>query len=122
LKENEQLLKMAVPIAELESEKQSAALAKETQSNSTKDIDEGGHDAEKEKSRAGQDGEDVEDAEDIAERERRRVEARAQALTLEMIGDLPSAEVKPPENVLFVCKLNPVTQGKFQILDTWFQA
>merc|ERR1711939_997355 len=40
---------------------------------------------------------------------RREREARAQALTLEMVGDLPFAEVKPPENVLFVCKLNPVT-------------
>ncbi|KAM7277383.1 hypothetical protein ACFE04_019249 [Oxalis oulophora] len=26
------------------------------------------------------------------------------------IGDIPEAEVKPPENVLFVCKLNPVTE------------
>jgi peptidyl-prolyl cis-trans isomerase-like 4 len=43
------------------------------------------------------------------ERRRRQVEANAQALTLEMMGDLPFAEVKPPENVLFVCKLNPVT-------------
>ena len=37
-------------------------------------------------------------------------EAKAQALTLEMVGDLPFADVAPPENVLFVCKLNPVTQ------------
>lgn len=44
-----------------------------------------------------------------AERRRREREAAAQALTLEMMGDLPFAEVKPPENVLFVCKLNPVT-------------
>ena len=44
---------------------------------------------------------------------RREREARAQALTLEMVGDLPFAEVKPPENVLFVCKLNPVTQGSY---------
>ena len=44
---------------------------------------------------------------------RREREARAQALTLEMVGDLPFAEVKPPENVLFVCKLNPVTQGNY---------
>ncbi|KAF4542414.1 Peptidyl-prolyl cis-trans isomerase [Lasiodiplodia theobromae] len=44
------------------------------------------------------------------EKMRREREARAQALTLEMMGDLPFAEVKPPENVLFVCKLNPVTQ------------
>ncbi|KAF2471058.1 cyclophilin-like protein [Lindgomyces ingoldianus] len=46
------------------------------------------------------------------ERIRREREARAQALTLEMVGDLPFAEVAPPENVLFVCKLNPVTQDE----------
>lgn len=46
-----------------------------------------------------------------AERERRRNEAAAAALTLEIIGDLPHADVKPPENVLFVCKLNPVTRS-----------
>ncbi|TGJ80778.1 hypothetical protein E0Z10_g7983 [Xylaria hypoxylon] len=46
---------------------------------------------------------------DAAEKLRREREARAQALTLEMMGDLPFAEVKPPENILFVCKLNPVT-------------
>ena len=50
---------------------------------------------------------DVDEAE--LERRRRDREAQAQALTLEMMGDLPFAEVKPPENVLFVCKLNPVT-------------
>ncbi len=50
------------------------------------------------------------DAEAV-EKQRREREARAQALTLEMVGDLPFAEVKPPENVLFVCKLNPVTTG-----------
>ena len=27
-----------------------------------------------------------------------------------MIGDIPDADVRPPENVLFVCKLNPVTK------------
>lgn len=48
------------------------------------------------------------DEEDLEKRRRNR-EANAQALTLEMMGDLPFAEVKPPENVLFVCKLNPVT-------------
>lgn len=46
------------------------------------------------------------------EKVRREREARAQALTLEMVGDLPFAEVKPPENVLFVCKLNPVTRDE----------
>ena len=49
--------------------------------------------------------------EEARERSRREREARAQALTLEIVGDLPYAEVKPPENVLFVCKLNPVTEG-----------
>ena len=54
-----------------------------------------------------------EDAEaEARDKVRREREARAQALTLEIIGDLPSAEVKPPENVLFVCKLNPVTEGQ----------
>ncbi|KAL1975380.1 hypothetical protein VTN31DRAFT_3772 [Thermomyces dupontii] len=50
--------------------------------------------------------------EEAMEKLRREREARAQALTLEMVGDLPFAEVKPPENVLFVCKLNPITQDE----------
>ncbi|KAF2429469.1 cyclophilin-like protein [Tothia fuscella] len=62
----------------------------------------------------------IADDEEIAKEEdqealemlRREREARAQALTLEMVGDLPFAEVKPPENILFVCKLNPVTQDE----------
>ena len=58
-------------------------------------------------------GEVDEEAEEKAqEKMRREREARAQALTLEIVGDLPYAEVKPPENVLFVCKLNPVTEGQ----------
>lgn len=36
-------------------------------------------------------------------------EAKAQATILEIVGDIPDAEIAPPENVLFVCKLNPVT-------------
>ena len=28
------------------------------------------------------------------------------------IGDIPDAELKPPENVLFICKLNPVTTAE----------
>lgn len=55
------------------------------------------------------DDEEDEEAAERAQKARREREARAQALTLEMMGDLPFAEVKPPENVLFVCKLNPVT-------------
>jgi len=50
--------------------------------------------------------------EEAQEKLRREREARAQALTLEIVGDLPYAEVKPPENVLFVCKLNPVTEDE----------
>ena len=66
--------------------------------------------------RIGDDEEIDENAdEEAVERLRREREARAQALTLEMVGDLPFAEVKPPENVLFVCKLNPVTQGTVTI-------
>lgn len=62
------------------------------------------------------DDEELDDGmdEEALERLRREREARAQALTLEMVGDLPFAEVKPPENVLFVCKLNPVTQGRLR--------
>ena len=29
-----------------------------------------------------------------------------------MLGDLPDADVKPPENVLFVCQLNPITEDE----------
>ncbi|BES88187.1 Cyclophilin type peptidyl-prolyl cis-trans isomerase/CLD [Nesidiocoris tenuis] len=36
-------------------------------------------------------------------------EAKARATILEIVGDLPEADCAPPENVLFVCKLNPVT-------------
>lgn len=50
--------------------------------------------------------------EEEAEEERRKQAARASALTLEMVGDLPFANVRPPENVLFVCKLNPVTRDE----------
>lgn len=39
----------------------------------------------------------------------RRKEAKSRAIVLEMTGDLPDAEVKPPDEVLFVCKLNSVT-------------
>uniref|UniRef100_A0A7N8XH24 Peptidyl-prolyl cis-trans isomerase n=1 Tax=Mastacembelus armatus TaxID=205130 RepID=A0A7N8XH24_9TELE len=47
-------------------------------------------------------------AEELEERLKEK-EAKTQAILLEMVGDLPDADVKPPENVLFVCKLNPVT-------------
>lgn len=37
-------------------------------------------------------------------------EAQEKAILLEMLGDLPSADAKPPENVLFICRLNPITE------------
>uniref|UniRef100_A0A914I9L1 Peptidyl-prolyl cis-trans isomerase n=1 Tax=Globodera rostochiensis TaxID=31243 RepID=A0A914I9L1_GLORO len=37
---------------------------------------------------------------------------KAQAQILEIVGDLHYAEERPPDNVLFVCKLNPVTTGE----------
>lgn len=37
-------------------------------------------------------------------------EAQEKAILLEMLGDLPSADAKPPENILFICKLNPITE------------
>ncbi|KAJ2840519.1 Peptidyl-prolyl cis-trans isomerase-like 4, partial [Coemansia sp. 'formosensis'] len=55
-------------------------------------------------------GSDTEEQASESESARREREANAQALTLEMIGDLPFADIKPPENILFVCKLNPVTR------------
>jgi peptidyl-prolyl cis-trans isomerase-like 4 len=36
----------------------------------------------------------------------------SRAVMLEMLGDLPSAEIQAPENVLFVCKLNPLTNDE----------
>lgn len=45
--------------------------------------------------------------------EQRAIEAeRARAKILVGFGDLPAADVKPPENVLFVCQLNPITEEK----------
>jgi peptidyl-prolyl cis-trans isomerase-like 4 len=38
--------------------------------------------------------------------------AKAKAEALVLIGELPDADVKPPDNILFVCKLNPTTVGR----------
>ena len=57
----------------------------------------------------GLDGDDTGDYEQ--EGARRRREADTSALTLETLGDLPFASIRPPENVLFVCKLNPATRA-----------
>lgn len=39
-------------------------------------------------------------------------EARSRAEVLEMIGDIADSDMKPPDNVLFVCKLNAVTEAE----------
>jgi peptidyl-prolyl cis-trans isomerase-like 4 len=36
-------------------------------------------------------------------------QARAKAQVLVNLGDIPDVDIKPPENVLFVCRLNPIT-------------
>ena len=54
------------------------------------------------------DGEDIE----ILQERKEAALAASRAVGLELMGDLPSAEVRPPENVLFVCKLNPVTDDE----------
>ena len=46
--------------------------------------------------------------EEIKNRESKK-EAQHSAQVLEIIGDIPDKDVKPPDNVLFVCKLNSVT-------------
>jgi peptidyl-prolyl cis-trans isomerase-like 4 len=53
---------------------------------------------------------DDEDADDGDADERLKAkEARSKAVVLEMIGDLPDADARPPDNILFVCQLNAVT-------------
>jgi len=36
-------------------------------------------------------------------------EARTREIVLETLNNIPDADIRPPENVLFVCKLNPET-------------
>ena len=66
------------------------------------------------------DGEDDDEEDESARRARlelqerqeeewRRRQDSSRAVVLEMLGDRPNAEVLAPENVLFVCKLNPLT-------------
>ena len=62
---------------------------------------------------------DGEDVEQVDERTAEEVEealakkaADSRAQVLEMLGDLPDADLAPPENVLFVCKLNPITEDE----------
>lgn len=58
--------------------------------------------------------EEAADAQGLAEenllQKIQEADARSQAVTLQLLGDLPDADIKAPENVLFIAKLNPVTQ------------
>lgn len=65
-------------------------------------------------------GEDEEITTDLTEEEeearKRAQEATASALTLEMIGDLPFANVRPPENILFVWYVSSLCHLSSEIL------
>ena len=50
-------------------------------------------------------------AEEVEEHIRQR-EAKSRAQTLVMIGDIPDEDVEPPDDTLFVCKLNPITEDE----------
>ena len=48
-----------------------------------------------------------------AEQIRHRIEQRelrSKSFTLEILGDIPSQDAAPSDNVLFICKLNPITR------------
>lgn len=68
-----------------------------------------------ESSRIGDD-EEIDDTKGLTQSELKEMtedkEEKANAQILEMVGDLPDAEVAPPDNVLFVCKLNPITTAE----------
>jgi len=65
----------------------------------------------------------IEDAEEEAELQERMAKtlAKSQATTLELLHDLPDADVAPPDNDLFVYKLNPITQdGDLELIFSRF--
>lgn len=59
--------------------------------------------------------EDVDDkgrSKDEIQKELEDKELKIGTKILETVGDIDDADLKPPENVLFVCKLNPVTNAE----------
>lgn len=65
----------------------------------------------------------IEDAEDEAELQERMALtlAKSQATTLELLHDLPDADIIPPDSDLFIAKLNPVTQdGDLELIFSRF--
>lgn len=64
--------------------------------------------------------EDKEDEEELQERTATTL-AKSQATTLELLHDLPDADITPPDNDLFVAKLNPITQdGDLELIFSRF--
>lgn len=52
------------------------------------------------------------DTEEKIKEKLREQETKNKSVMLELLEDLPNSNVKPPKNVLFICRLNPVTQAK----------
>ncbi|WFD44130.1 peptidylprolyl isomerase [Malassezia psittaci] len=103
-----------IPLAPIVKDASTADTEEEREENAQLDTEvenEAGTDAEKSEEKAAAEAQAQKEAE-AQEEERRRNNASAAALTLEIVGDLPHADVKPPENILFVCKLNPVTKSE----------
>ena len=55
---------------------------------------------------------DLEESEDARRARLAEEAARAKAEALVLMGELPDVDVKPPDTILFVCKLNPTTTGR----------
>jgi len=53
----------------------------------------------------------IDDEEEMLKRKEETL-AETRAVELEILGDITSAEARPEENVLFVCKLNPTTKSE----------
>jgi peptidyl-prolyl cis-trans isomerase-like 4 len=59
-----------------------------------------------------EDDEALEKLQKQQQEEAEKHDAKSRAVVLEMLGDLPDADIRAPENVLFVCKLNAVTEDE----------
>ena len=53
----------------------------------------------------------LEESKDLKRQEERikKQQTKTKEVLLEMLNDIPDADAKPPDNVLFVCNLNPLT-------------
>jgi peptidyl-prolyl cis-trans isomerase-like 4 len=52
------------------------------------------------------------DTEEKIKEKLRKQESKNKTVMLELLEDLPNSNVSPPKNVLFICRLNPITQAK----------